>query len=331
MLMKKFNLITALVLLIVSVGSVYGGSVDRSGTAGAIELLIPVGARGSAMAGAVVANSYGVDALYWNPAGLAWLEGTEAMGSYLPYIADINVTYAAIGKNIEDFGAVALSVKVVSIGEILETTTVNPDGTGSIYNPTLAVIGLTYARAVTTQVNFGMTAHYIREDIFQVSASGFSFDFGFTYEPRWKGVTLGLAIKNYGPDLQFSGSGFEFDTPNGPVAGTNAKSELPTSLNIGLAYNFVNQGLNSATLSGNFRSNNQFTDLWQGGLEYVYNERYALRAGYNYSSSNEYLYGFSLGGGLVFDLGENTLAFDYSWTDTEVFSDNQYFTVTTSF
>jgi len=329
--MKKFNLIIALVLLIVSVGSSYGGNEDRSGTAGATELLIPVGARGSALAGSVVANSYGVDALYWNPAGLAWLEGTEAMASYLPYIADINVTYAAVGKNIEDFGVVALSVKVVSIGEIEETTTPYPAGTGSIYNPTLAVIGLTYARAVTTQVNFGMTAHYIREDIFQVSASGLAFDFGFTYEPRWRGITMGLAIKNYGPDLEFSGSGFEFDTPNGPVAGSNAKSELPTSLNIGLAYNFVNQGMNSATLSGNFRSNNQSTDLWQGGFEYVYSEKYSLRAGYNYSSSDEYLYGFSLGGGLIFDLGGTNLAFDYSWTDTEVFSDNQYFTLTASF
>lgn len=329
--MRTKTILIIAALAFIAIASAQAGNENRSGTAGATELLIPVGARGSAMGGSVVANSYGVDAIYWNPAGLAWLEGTEAMGSYLPYIADIDVSYAAIGKNIEDFGAIALSIKAVSIGEIEQTTTANPEGTGSVYNPTLVVIGATYARAMSTQVNFGMTAHYIRDDIFEMSASGFAFDFGFTYEPRWRGVTLGFAIKNYGPDIEFSGSGPEIVVDGRPVSSTNAKSELPTSVNIGLAYNFVNQGLNSATFSGNFRSNNQSEDLWQGGLEYVYNERYALRAGYNYSPGDEYLYGFSLGGGLVFDLGETSLSFDYSWTETDVFSDNQYFTVKASF
>ncbi len=328
---KKIILIVAAVLLVALV-SVQAANENRTGTAGATELLIPVGARGSAMAGSVVANSYGVDALYWNPAGLAWLEGTEVMASYLPYFADINVTYFAFGKSIEDFGSIAFSAKVVSIGDIEETTEGFPDGTGNIYSPTLAVIGATYARALTTQVNFGATAHYIREDIFQVSANGFAFDFGFTFEPRWHGVTLGLVMKNFGPkDMVFSGAGFDRQVDQRPVSSANAKSELPTSINLGMAYNFVNQGNNSATLSGNFRSNNLSDDLWQGGLEYVNSEKYSLRAGYNYSSNNEYLYGFSLGGGLVFDLGETNLAFDYSWTETAVFSDNQYFTLTASF
>jgi hypothetical protein len=330
--MRKNIIIIIAAFALIAVASALAGNEDRSGTAGASELLIPVGARGSAMGGAVVANSYGVDALYWNPAGLAWLDGTEAMFSYLPYIADIDVTYAAIGKNIEDFGAFALSVKAVSIGDIEETTEANPEGTGSVFSPTLVVIGASYARAMTTQVNFGMTAHYIREDIFDVSASGFAFDFGFTYEPRWHGLTLGLVIKNYGPNLEFRGSGFEDPQQGGaPVASNNAKSELPTSVNLGVAYNLVNQGLNQATLSGNFISNNLTNDYWQGGFEYMYNERYALRAGYNYSPNDEYLYGFSLGGGLSLDLGTTMLSFDYSWTETAVFSDNQYFTLKASF
>ena len=329
--MRKNTILLVAALLLLALSSVQAGNQNRLGTAGATELLIPVGARGSSMAGAVVANSYGVDAIYWNPAGLAWLEGTEAIGSYLPYLADINVTHAAIGTNIEDFGAIALSVKVVSIGNIEETTELYPDGTGSVFSPTLAVIGATYARALTTQVNFGFTANYLREDIFQVSATGFAFDFGFTYEPRWHGLTLGLAIKNYGPDIQFRGSGFEREQGNRPVASSNAKSELPTSVNIGLAYNFVNEGMHSATMSGNFRSNNLSEDLWQSGVEYTYNERYSLRAGYLYSNQTEAIYGLCLGGGLVVDLGQTSVSFEYSWNQTEVFSDNQYFTLKASF
>ncbi|MCH7689948.1 MAG: PorV/PorQ family protein [candidate division Zixibacteria bacterium] len=328
---KTFLLIVALLLL--TFQSVMAGNENRIGTAGAAELLISVGSRGTAMGGAVVANSYGLDAIYWNPAGLAWLEGTEAMASILPYIADIDVTYFAIGKHLEDFGSLALSVKVVSAGKIEETTEALPNGTGSVFEPTMAVIGLTFAKAVSTQVNFGITGRYIRENIFEVSASGLSFDFGFTYEPRIYGLTLGLAIRNYGPDIVFSGSGFErLDANNRPVSSSDAGAELPTSIDLGLAYNFMNNGLNSATMSTNFRSNNLSNDNFNGGLEYVYDERYSLRAGYLYSSNENFLYGFSLGAGVSVDLGEDArLTFEYSWTDTEVFNSNQYFTMKASF
>ena len=327
---KTFLLIVALLLL--TFQSIMAGNENRIGTAGAAELLIAVGSRGTAMGGSVVANSYGVDAIFWNPAGLAWLEGTEVMASHLPYIADIDVTYIAVGKQLEDFGTLALSLKVVSIGAIEETTTDFPNGTGSIFEPTMAVIGLTFAKAVSTQVNFGITGRYIREQIFEVSASGLSFDFGFTYEPRIYGLTLGLAIRNYGPDIVFSGSGFERSTAGRPLASSEAGSELPTSIDLGLAYNFMNNGLNSATMSTNFRSNNLSNDNWNSGLEYVYDERYSLRAGYNYSAQDNYLYGFALGAGVSVDLGEDArLTFEYSWTDTEVFNSNQYFTVKASF
>ena len=331
--MRNKTLLLIVALLLLTSQSVMAGNENRVGTAGAPELLIPVGSRGTALGGAVVANSYGVDAIFWNPAGLAWLEGTEAMASRLPYIADIDVTYFVIGKQIEDFGTIALSAKVVSVGEIEETTELFPNGTGSIFEPTMAVIGLTFAKAVTTQVNFGVTGRYIREDIFEVTATGLSFDFGFTYEPRVYGLTLGLAIRNYGPDISFSGSGFErLDANNRPVASSDAGSELPTSIDIGLALNIMNQELSQATLSGNFRSNNVSNDNWNGGIEYVYDERYSLRAGYLYSNQEQYLYGFSLGAGVAVDLGGDArLTFEYSWTETDVFDDNQHFTVKASF
>ena len=330
--MRNKTFLLIVVLLLLTFQSVMAGNENRIGTAGATELLIAVGSRGTAMGGAVVANSYGVDAIFWNPAGLAWLEGTEAMATRLPYIADIDVTYLAIGKQIEDFGTVALSIKVVSVGEIEETTEDFPDGTGSIFEPTMAVIGLTFAKAVSTQVNFGITGRYIREDIFEVSASGLSFDFGFTYEPRIYGLTLGLAIRNYGPNIVFSGSGFEDAFDGRPLSSSEAGAELPTSIDMGLAYNFLNEGLNSATMSYNFRSNNLSNDNWNGGMEYVYDERYSLRAGYLYSNQQQYLYGFSLGAGVSVDLGEDVrVTFEYSWTETDIFDDNQHFTMKASF
>jgi hypothetical protein len=338
--MKNKTLILVLVLLVVSLTSAYAGNGGRTGTAGATELLIPVGSRGVALGGGVVANTYGVESIFWNPAGLASLEGTEAMFTHIPYIADIAVNFAGIATSIEGFGTLAASAKVVSIGSIEQTTTTSPEGTGSIYNPTLAVIGLTYARTMTANVSFGATAMLIQENVFQVSSTGLAFDVGFIYDPRWKGVQVGISVKNYGPNMHFSGAGFEQtyeQVGTRRVASTNASFSLPSSINIGLSYNFYNQGFHSATLMGNFRSNNYSEDLWQGGAEYSYNDRYFLRVGYNYSVQTDYLYKTSpsFGAGLMYPLGGTKLSFEYSWRKTNdatgALSNNQFFTFKVAF
>jgi len=285
------------------------------------------------MGGSVVANSNGVDAIYWNPAGLANLEGTEAMFTHVPYIADINVEYFALGTYIEDFGVIGVAVKVVDAGEWEETTEAFPDGTGRYFGPTLAVMGLTYSRALTNRVNFGLTGNVIRETIFEVDATGFAFDFGFTYTTSLRGLTLGFAMKNYGPDLVFRGRGFERipTDEKRPTSSRNASSELPTSLNIGSAYNFYTDDKHSATITGNFRANNQSMDVWQGGFEYSYDQRYFARAGYNYSDQDSWLYGASAGVGVVLPVGTSDITLEYCWTETETFDANQYWTLKARF
>ena len=129
----KFKLVTLImVLLVLSLSTAYAGNEHRTGTAGAQELLIPIGSRGTAMGGSVLSTTSGVEAMYWNPAGLASLEGTEAMFSHLPYLADIDVNFAGIAKKIEGFGTIGFGAKVVSIGDIEETTIDEPDGTNRL-------------------------------------------------------------------------------------------------------------------------------------------------------------------------------------------------------
>ena len=159
--MKNKIAIVLIVLLAMAVSSAYAGNFKRIGTAGAQELLIPVGSRGSALGGAVIADVEGVESIFWNPAGLATLEGRQAMFSHLPYIADIAVNFGAIASNFENIGVLAISAKVVSIGDIEETTEAAPEGTGNVFNPTLAVIGLSYAKILTANVQFGASMLYI--------------------------------------------------------------------------------------------------------------------------------------------------------------------------
>ena len=330
--MKLRLVLLMTVLLAVGLTTAYAGNPDRVGASGAQELRIPYGSRGTAMGGAVIANARGLEAMYWNPAGLAMLEGTEAMFSYLPYIADIDQNFVGAATNIGDFGTIGAGAKVMSIGEIEETTQQFPDGTGRVFEPSLSVINLTYARTLTANVSFGITAMFINEQIHEVSASGMAFDAGFMYDPGWQGVRLGLALKNYGPEMEFTGRGFERSLdgvrPANPLA---ASFDLPASINIGMSYDFIDQDQHLACLSGNFRSSSFGSDLFQGGFEYGYNGLYFLRAGYNYSDQTEWISGLTLGAGLSYEISNAKLTFEYAWNETEIFDDNQYFTLTLAF
>jgi hypothetical protein len=326
--MKLKYVVLLMALLVVGLASAYAGNADRIGTAGAMELRMPVGSRGTAMGGSIIANASGIESMCWNPAGLASMEGSEAAFTHVPWIADINLNYVGVATNIESFGTIGLGAKIVSAGEWEETTEAFPDGTGRTFNPTLSVINLSYARVLTANVSFGVTAMFINEDIFEVTASGMAFDVGFMYDPGWHGVKMGLAVKNFGPEMQFSGRGFERSLNGERPSSPNALAfDLPASLNIGMAWDCLQNGPHTMNATGNFLSNSFGNDGLQGGLEYAYNEYYFLRAGYNWSDQKEWLYGPALGAGLVFPLGNTKLKVDYSWNRTKTFDDNQFFTV----
>jgi len=335
---SKITILSVMIVLTFAALSM-AGSERRIGTAGAQELRIPIGSRGTALGGAVGADVVGTEAIFYNPAGVALVEGTEVMFSHLTYFADMDLNYFAVTKSIEDVGSFGVSVKVLSVGDIVKTTGVasTPDGTGEVFSPTMSVIGLTYSRILTDRVTFGVTGNYINESVDRVSASGVAFDFGVNYDTEWKGLILGFVIKNVGPEMRYGGAGFEYDvqapntypqiSPQKTFRAQPAKFELPSWISFNAAVDFLNMEQNRATFFGEFQSNNFSKDLYRTGVEYAFDEKYFLRAGYTIDSKQEdYLYGMTFGAGFVFSLGETDITLEYSWNETEFFDNNQYFT-----
>lgn len=315
------------------------GSDLRIGSAGAQELRIPVGSRGTALGGAIGADVYGTDAIFYNPAGIAFSEGTEAMFSHLKYFADMDLNYFAITQAIEDFGTIGVAAKVLSVGEIVKTSEFAStiEGTGDIYEPTMSVISISYAKVMTDRVTFGLTGKFINETIDLASASGFAFDFGVNYDTKWRGLRFGLVIKNVGPEMRFSGAGFERDAsdaegvnpvaPNKTLRAESAQFEIPSWIAFSGVMDFYNEAKNRASFYGAFQSNNFSKDLYRAGLEYAFDESYFLRAGYTLDDNQQdYLYGLTFGAGLMVKFGETQVTFEYSWNETEFFDNNQYFT-----
>ncbi|HSP88396.1 MAG TPA: PorV/PorQ family protein [Ignavibacteriaceae bacterium] len=334
--MKKILLLFIISLI---TSSVFAGDVSRKGTTGAEQLLIPVGARGIATSGAFIATFSGLEAIYYNPAGLDFSQRTEAMFSYMSYIADINISYFAAGTSLGDFGSMALSFKTLDIGDIPITTSDFPDGTGSTYSPSFMTIGLTYSKVLTDRISIGTNLKLISETIENTSATGFAIDAGVQYRfsPQ---VSLGAAIKNIGANMVYTGQGLRQRTgvPNSQPGSPDATWEVVAEpfqipsyfeLSAAYAYNFNEQ--NNLMLASTFTANNSLEDRMHFGLEYGFMNSFFLRGGYNFLMENndESTFGLTFGAGVNYDVAsEMGLSFDYAFRDVKEFpTPNHIFTV----
>lgn len=323
----KLLVLAIIMLLMVSTAS---ATTPKMGTAGATELRIPVGTRSTGMAGAVAGDVRGTEALFWNPAGAVGIEGTDAYISYRSYIADMYVTYVGVVSRFS-YGAIGVSAKVLSLGDIYVTTETAWEGTGEVYAINVPVLGLTYAIDLTDRVYFGITGMYFSEKIMDTQASGLAFDLGFQYMVPWRTLKLGLVMKNYGRRISFSGAGFEYavqapgDDPEAApriMSLSAAPFELPSYFQIGLSYTWEFANNRSFILNGDFQSNNFSDDEWRVGGEYIFNDTFYLRGGYVYSRQAEYLYGPALGLGARFELGNTVTSIGYTHTFVSSYFDD---------
>jgi len=320
----------------------------RIGSSAAPELLIPVGARDLAMGGSTLANTSGVEALYWNPAGLGKLSySAEGMFSSMSYIADINVSYGAVAAKFGEFGALGFSIKSLDFGDIPLTTNEDPEGrSGQLFSPTYVTVGLSYGRALTEAISAGLTAKLISESIDRVSSSGFALDVGVQYHGLVgvSGLQLGVAIKNIGPQMKFDGPGLlrnatssDGTRPEQKFKSDAAGFELPSQVEIGLAYaGKVGDDMVYA-VNGAFTNDNLYLDQYKIGGEYGWVSESAQiygRAGGTFlaqAETDQRIFGVTLGGGLTYKTGGIAITFDYAFRQVEFFNNNNVFSLKLGF
>ncbi|RMD95119.1 MAG: hypothetical protein D6814_13665, partial [Calditrichaeota bacterium] len=203
--MRKIGLVLCL-LLGFMVTSTYA-QFDNAGTSAANFLKIGVGSRAEAMGGAYVAQVQDITALHWNVAGLAKMKHSEVAVARTDWILDINHIFVGAGMPLGDFGTLAVSVYSLTMGDMEMTTADQPDGTGVKFGASDFSIGIAYARSLTDRFSVGLHGKYIRENISSTSANAFALDFGTQYTTGFHGLTIGMAITNFGTNMRLSGRG----------------------------------------------------------------------------------------------------------------------------
>lgn len=324
--------------LVLGATAVFAGNPGKIGMSGASYLRIPVGARGAALGGSGVANLSGLESIHFNPAGLSKIKKMEVMFFHMKYLADMDMNYGGIAFSMGDYGNAAFTAQGLNIGKIKETREDAPENfTGRTLNPTIAIIGLNYGLDITDQVSVGASVNYINEPLGEASASTVAFSLGVQYTHLWKGLNIGVAFKNFGPDLTYEGNG-ALEYVNLPSQEENSvavpttvqfePAELPTYFQLGVGYNHYIDENNTLNFEADFRNNGFSSDEFLFGAEYVFQNMLALRGGYAYSTQDDYIFGATIGAGLMYQ----QFGIDYAWRQTTDYFDHQHlFTFTFDF
>jgi len=326
-------------ILIVAVFSSVLGQNSRMGTASSTQLEIIQGAQYLSGGGAV-ANATGMDAVYWNPAGLGMSDNTvDVIFSNRSYIADINSNYFGVATTLGSLGKVGVTARTLDLGDIEETTVFEADGTGQIFTPNFLTLGLTFSRRLSDRTSVGMNINVLSESFGRVSSSGLAFDLGVQYKGLFdmENLDVGFVLKNFGRPMQYDGEGLGVyaDAQDGtrPVEYYKidaAEADLPFAFDLSAAYSLA-----SLTLGASYTSNYYATDVTRLLVTYEVAGMAALRAGYQMSAAaqddpdEDWTYenpfdGLSFGGSLMLSqlIGMN-LTVDYAYLPGGVFDANQ--------
>lgn len=266
---------------------------DGPGTAGAAFLKVGMGARAAAL-GDSGAAARGLEAVFWNPAGLARTSGAEAQFTWLDWLEDATFSDTALALRAGG-GTAALWLRRVSQPPLAGYNAAG-DATGE-YEAADSAVSAVWARSYGRWA-LGAAGRLVFSRIADESAFTGAVDLGFQYDitPR---LTLGYALCNLGPGLKF----------------IDERDPLPQVSRLGGSWLFARGSAGALALSLDAeRQLDRRTDL-HGGVEYAARAykgvRLFLRGGYRTRVE-----GFSAKDGFTAGLGAAAGAFslDYAYS-----------------
>lgn len=239
--------------------NVFAGNRDRSGQAGAQHLLIDPWARSTGWGTAGVAEIRGLEAMYSNVGGMAFVNKTELAFSHTRYLvgsgAGIGISSFALAQHLRsnkdgrtrDFGVLGVSFFTMGFGDIEVTSEALPEGNQGTFSPKLSYIALHYAKSFNEYIHGGLSLKVVTETgADDAKATGFAIDAGVQYlTGKFKNFKIGITLKNIGVPMHYKGDGMGVRAVANDLAweqtleSRSASYELPTLLVLGLSYDFL--------------------------------------------------------------------------------------------
>ena len=324
--MKKYY-IALLMFYILMYSAAAQADMTKSGTTAAQFLKIQVGARAIGMGGAYVAVANDASAIYWNPAGLTHIPDKGAVAfAHTNWLADTQLNFVAVAIKARGIGTLGVSFVSLSMPDMKVRTEFEPEGTGEFFSAGDIAMGISYARAITDRFSAGISAKYIRQQIWHMTASSLAFDLGILFRTDFEWLTLGMSISNFGPKMQYTGKdifiNYDFtsneygDNENIFANLQTDRWDLPLLFRFGLAAEIINQDMNQLNAVVEARHPNDNTECVSLGVEYGFQRKFFLRTGYQSLFEDDTERGLTFGMGIKYFLSRSMpLLIDYAYAD----------------
>ena len=307
-------------------------AVTKVGTSAANWLKIESGTRGIGMGGAQVASGRGLSGAYYNPASIAFIEGSEVYFSKSAYLAGIQHNTLGYGIRVTSTDYFGLHLFYLHSGDMEVTTVPSPDGTGEYFNVLDISLRMIYGKQLTDRLRIGGAIKYIREEIYTTYMQTFVFDLGSNFNTGIYGIILGMSVSNFGPNVQFQGDGLqvevlETEDISGFQQKITKKFSVPLVFRLGVQKNVLgdNEGsTNRLTVSADAINPIDYTVYGGLGAEYAWNNIVFLRAGTHLFHDTA---GLSLGGGLQWSI----IVVDYAYVNYGILKETHQFGISLEF
>lgn len=302
----------------------------RAGQAAMPFLKLGAGARTLAMGDAALCLRGSATNLFYNPAGMAYVEGYSLMLSNMDWLLDTKIQSGAFAANLGNLGTVGLSAMFFNYGDPIKATAI--DATQEFgyrdvgeFTPSEYVVGLGYARQISEQFALGAQIKLAHQNLLGGDVTSgiaykkpdgtwardehdakktlLAFDFGTIYDTGFRGLALSMSVRNFGPqEIKYEQEAFD----------------LPISLRIGMGaemFQMLKMENESSKLLFNvdYLHPRDWSERVNAGIEYAWNDLIFLRGGFKHNYTSER---FTLGAGLKLDLPMGAVQIDYAFKET---------------
>jgi len=292
-------------------------------------------------------------AIFWNPGGIGFLDGTEVSithSNWLPqFNLDLFYDYLTYRQYVESLnGSVTASITYMNFGEFVRTGPDDPTPLGT-FNAFDAALTLGYATKINSDMGLGFNFRVIHSRLSDQptsleqgtgTATTVSFDVGWMWRPEnfdisflgdlSKKFSLGINLSNLGPKINYI---------------DQAQADpIPTNLRIGMAFQLFHNDFNSLLYT--FDMSKLLVDRDSTGSESFYKAIFSswskkpVFRSIDYSMGLEYTYGtpgdflFSLRTGFFYEdpsfgnrkfvtfgagIRYDVYGFDFSYITTSIF------------
>ena len=324
--LRRYLLIVGVLAVLLSVPQIV--LADGAGTYLAAFLEVDGGTRQMGMGGAFTGMGDDAMTIYYNPAGLRFLEGSEIHFSGSSWPAGLSYQHMAYGfRHSVVPGYFGISWTIMQMGPFREKTEYY-DPTSDFSIGTLENVdagdmafGGSYAWELFEGLSVGGTFKWYHLAMADAFSEGVCGDLGVLYDTRFRNLRVGASIQNVGPSDRWAGEGLG-DT------GFGDEFPMPTVYRAGASIRVYDVVKHRLSVAADYKRPRGGSNQLHLGGEYTFNvgRMFAFgRAGYRHGYDEE---GATLGFGLKFpNSSESDMRLDYAFVDMKNLSDVHRFSL----